>query len=158
MLSNEAVFLLLRIISALLLIGGLVGLFVVFWKNAPPYPAESDLSRTRRTFGRVESVEKAEDGYRPVHTPYPLLPLTSIGRAPTNTIPIDDHFASSEHALIALRGGQWWLEDRGSRNGTLLNDIPVMQPMIITEGDLIAIGSTCLRVTFDTPPAEEASR
>ena len=37
-----------------------------------------------------------------------LLPLTSLGRAPTNTIVLNEPFASSEHALVTLRGVWGW--------------------------------------------------
>ena len=80
---------------------------------------------------------------------YPLLPLTSLGRSPTNTVPINDSFASSEHALVAFRNGQWWLEDRRSRNGTLLNDMPVTQPVVITDGDIIGIGKIKFRLELE---------
>ena len=80
---------------------------------------------------------------------FPLLTITSLGRAPTNTIPVTDNFASSEHALITLRGGQWWLEDRHSRNGTTLNDVPVLQPIVVTNGDIIGIGSVRLRLNLE---------
>jgi pSer/pThr/pTyr-binding forkhead associated (FHA) protein len=80
---------------------------------------------------------------------YPLLPLTSLGRAPTNSIPIPDDFASGEHCLLALRSGQWWLEDRQSKNGTTINGVPVTQPLIITDGDVIGIGSTRFRLELE---------
>jgi pSer/pThr/pTyr-binding forkhead associated (FHA) protein len=80
---------------------------------------------------------------------YPLRPLTSIGRSPTNSIVISDNFASSEHALISLKEGRWWLEDRNSRNGTVLNGEAISSPIIVTDGDIISIGNTHLKLTFD---------
>jgi hypothetical protein len=77
---------------------------------------------------------------------YPLLPVTSIGRATNNTIVLDDDYASGEHVLITRRGHLWWLEDLGSRNGTLLNDLPLKEAAVITTGDIITIGSTQLKV------------
>ena len=77
---------------------------------------------------------------------FPLLPLTSIGRAPSNTIIVDDGFTSSEHALITLRGQRWWLEDLGSRNGTLLNEMPLNEPVVIGGGDVLTIGQTRFKV------------
>ena len=79
----------------------------------------------------------------------PLLPLTSLGRSPTNTIPIHDNYASGEHALVALRGGQWWLEDRQSRNGTMINGMPITQPVIITDGDIIGVGNLSFRLELE---------
>lgn len=77
-----------------------------------------------------------------------LLTYTTLGRAETNTVVVADPYASAEHALIVWRGGQWWLEDRDSRNGTLLNDIPVEEPLIIGEGDVIGIGQARLRFEY----------
>ena len=79
-------------------------------------------------------------------TAYPLLPLTSIGRALTNAIVLDDTFISSEHALLTLRAGQWWLEDRASSNGTLLNGEVVEEPTIVSTGDVVSIGQVALRI------------
>ncbi len=76
-----------------------------------------------------------------------LSPYTSIGRSSQNTIKIAETYASAEHALIVWRNGQWWLEDRSSRNGTLLNDVPVTAPLIISQGDVIGIGQ--LRLKFE---------
>ena len=69
-----------------------------------------------------------------------LVPFTTLGRAESNTIAINDPYASGDHALLAWRSGQWWLEDRDSRNGTLLNDIAVEEPLVISHGDVIGIG------------------
>ena len=77
---------------------------------------------------------------------FPLLPVTGIGRNPSNTIVIEDDYASGEHVLIALRGQQWWLEDLGSRNGTLLNGQPLVQAAVISAGDVVTIGHTSLKV------------
>jgi len=79
------------------------------------------------------------------NTAYSLKPYTSIGRASTNTIELADTYCSAEHALIVWRNNQWWLEDRDSRNGTLLNDLAVDAPAIISAGDVIRIGRVRLR-------------
>lgn len=46
--------------------------------------------------------------------------LTRIGRDPHNDLVIDDDTISSEHAVIEVRQGRYWLEDRRSTNGTHL--------------------------------------
>jgi hypothetical protein len=79
-------------------------------------------------------------------TRYPLLAVTSVGRATSNTVVLDDDFASSQHALVTLRGRQWWLEDLGSRNGTLLNGSPLEGAAVISAGDIITIGDARLKV------------
>lgn len=77
---------------------------------------------------------------------FDLLPVTGIGRAATNTIMLDDDYASGEHALVTQRGQQWWAQDLGSSNGTLLNNEPLNRPTTVTSGDVITIGSTELRI------------
>jgi pSer/pThr/pTyr-binding forkhead associated (FHA) protein len=80
---------------------------------------------------------------------FPLLPVTSLGRAATNTAAIPDEAISLEHALLHLREGQWWLEDLDSRNGTRLNDVPVTQPAPVVPGDVIGIGRTKLKIEIE---------
>jgi pSer/pThr/pTyr-binding forkhead associated (FHA) protein/Mg-chelatase subunit ChlD len=48
---------------------------------------------------------------------------TRIGRDPHNDLVIRDDTISSEHAVIELAGGRYWLEDLRSTNGTKHRDI-----------------------------------
>ena len=48
--------------------------------------------------------------------------------------------------LLAWRDGQWWLEDLGSRNGTVLNDAPLSDPTVISAGDVLTIGGVQLKL------------
>lgn len=84
--------------------------------------------------------------YPTVGTVFPLLPLTSIGRASSNTIVLSDGFTSTDHALITRRNGQWWLQDRNSRNGTFLNEAKVEGTAVISPGDIVIVGQTHLKV------------
>lgn len=79
------------------------------------------------------------DGLEP-NTVLALQPFTTLGRGAGNTIVVPDTFASSEHALISWRSGQWWLEDLGSRNGTQLNDETITSPAVLGTGDVISVG------------------
>lgn len=78
-----------------------------------------------------------------------LQPFTTLGRGPGNTIVVPDTFASAEHALISWRGGQWWVEDLGSRNGTQLNDVSVTAPTVLSAGDVVSIGQVKLKVEIE---------
>ncbi len=73
---------------------------------------------------------------------FPLAAVTTIGRSSQNTVALNDSFASGSHARISRREQQWWLEDLQSRNGTLLNDVPVAGKAVLTSGDVITIGNT----------------
>ena len=79
---------------------------------------------------------------------FPLLPLTSLGRSPRILSCWTIRFAA-RHALVTRRGGQWWLEDRNSSNGTLLNDEPVREPVVVSTGDVIGIGGILLKVELE---------
>ena len=76
----------------------------------------------------------------------PLRPVTKLGRAAQNTIVLDDTFISAEHAVIAQRDGGWWLTDRGSTNGTAVNERPVKGEVALRAGDVVAIGDVRLKV------------
>ena len=136
--------LLLRLLAALLL---LAFLGVISWLIYRDIRATRDLLAERgRAYGILRIVEEGGGNGQSSDGVYPLRPVTSIGRASANTVVLDDDYVSNEHAMLMLRGRQWWLEDLNSRNGTLLNDVRLDTPTIITPGDVITIGNTRLRM------------
>jgi len=145
--TTEIVLFILRLISSLLLLALLVALFIILWREYRR--TATTIEAQRRSYGNLVMLREIDGKYLKTGEQFPLLPITSLGRSPTNTIPINDNFASSEHALVTMRNGQWWLEDRKSRNGTMLNDVPVTQQMVITEGDIIGIGNIKLRLELE---------
>jgi pSer/pThr/pTyr-binding forkhead associated (FHA) protein len=80
---------------------------------------------------------------------FPILSTTTLGRSTSNTIQIDDRYASGEHARLVQRMGRWWLEDQQSSNGTQLNGVLVEEPVVLTSGDVITIGSVQFRLELD---------
>lgn len=69
----------------------------------------------------------------------------SLGKAPTSSLVIDDGYASTNHAQIAVDGrGFCTLYDRGSTNGTFVNGVRVTE-MPLEHGAAIRIGATELR-------------
>jgi pSer/pThr/pTyr-binding forkhead associated (FHA) protein len=71
-----------------------------------------------------------------------------IGRDPSNQVVIpDDTFTSRHHAWITFEEGDFWLEDLGSTNGTLLNGHPVVKRQVLSAGDKIRVGHT--ELTFE---------
>ena len=88
-------------------------------------------------------------GDPPAHSVIHLAPITTIGRHSRNTIVLRDSYVSSEHALLAWRDAQWWLEDLGSRNGTQLNDVLLTAPAVISAGDVITLGD--IRFKLEVP-------
>jgi uncharacterized RDD family membrane protein YckC len=69
--------------------------------------------------------------------------LLSIGRDPSNDIVLPDAMVSRRHAVIELRGGQYFLRDCNSSNGSLVNGDKVSERGL-RDGDLVAIGSARL--------------
>src|SRR6185312_13191253 len=70
---------------------------------------------------------------------------TSIGRATSNTIVIDDTGVSRRHALIRAQAtGEFILIDLGSSNGTLLNGERLGLPCPLRSGDVVRIGPATL--------------
>ncbi|MGJ3240544.1 MAG: FHA domain-containing protein [Anaerolineae bacterium] len=138
---------LLRLSSAILLLSILGAFFVVLWRDYASAATHVEVSR--RIYGQLIGLIQVSDMFAPTGETFPLRPLTSIGRSPTNTIVIKDDFASSEHALISLKDGRWWLEDRNSRNGTALNSERLLTAAIITDGDIISIGNTHFKLVLD---------
>jgi len=146
-MTTEYILFLLRLISGALLLAILAALFYIIWRD---HRSNTSGSVThRRVYGQITPLEELNGNYVITGSTYPLLRLTSLGRALTNSIVVDDSFASSDHAIVALRNGQWWLEDRHSRNGTTLNEIRINQPTIITDGDIIGIGEKRYRLDLE---------
>ncbi|GMV00814.1 MAG: FHA domain-containing protein [Burkholderiaceae bacterium] len=72
----------------------------------------------------------------------------TIGRRPYNDIALDDLTVSGEHALVRTRGTESVVHDLDSRNGTLVNGLPVAQ-RVLCDGDVIDIGIYRLRYVLD---------
>jgi pSer/pThr/pTyr-binding forkhead associated (FHA) protein/Mg-chelatase subunit ChlD len=67
---------------------------------------------------------------------------TRIGRDPHNDLSLDNEAVSSEHAMIEVRDGRYWLEDHRSTNGTLLGDQRLVagEAVPLKGGDHIRLG------------------
>ncbi|MBN1202672.1 MAG: FHA domain-containing protein [Anaerolineae bacterium] len=145
-MSTEYVLLALRLVTAALLLVFLGAVFVALWRDYRAASGAAAGSGRRR--GWLVVIE-AGDNAALSGTSYPLLSLTTLGRSPTNTVVLDDTFCSQEHALVTWRGGQWWLEDRDSSNGTRLNGQPVQEPVVLSSGDVIGIGRTEFKISLE---------
>ena len=64
-----------------------------------------------------------------------------LGRAATNHIVLTDDRASRRHAVVQTQGdgGEFWIVDLGSANGTYLNGRRVTQPCRLKDGDHIEL-------------------
>ena len=141
-MSPDTVLLLLRLLSAAILLAFLIAIIWLSYQDLKSANYRS--SELDRTPGLMRIV--ASENSSNIGSYFILHPVTSIGRSAGNTIVLEDDFASLEHALIILRGEQWLLEDLGSRNGTLLNDVPIATTTAVVSGDVITIGRTSLKL------------
>ncbi|GAA4210333.1 FHA domain-containing protein FhaB/FipA [Actinocatenispora rupis] len=72
-------------------------------------------------------------------------PIT-MGRAEDSTVVLTDDYASTRHARLVARNGEWFLEDVGSTNGTYLDRAKVTGPTPVPLGVPIRIGRTALEL------------
>lgn len=76
----------------------------------------------------------------------PVQGSCSIGRATNNQLVLRDDKVSRKHAVIHQQGdNEYWLVDLGSANGTYLNGRRVAQPVPLSDGASIQIGSSLLK-------------
>jgi Inner membrane component of T3SS, cytoplasmic domain len=64
-----------------------------------------------------------------------------IGRSAQCQLSLDDPLVSRQHALLTVEGESVFVEDLGSRNGVLLNDVRIQGRQQVTLSDRIKIGS-----------------
>lgn len=97
------------------------------------------------------------------HIPLSATTIT-VGRAPDNTILLDDPKVSRRHLRLTWNGAAFIAEDVGSSGGTWLNGVPLRAPTILRPGDALTLGDTMLRLgivsevkTVLAPPAPPSS-
>jgi pSer/pThr/pTyr-binding forkhead associated (FHA) protein len=71
---------------------------------------------------------------------------TSIGRGGDNHVVLPSPAVSNEHARVAVRDGQFWIEDLRSTNGVAVNGhrLRVDEPRLLGNGDSIRISDHLL--------------
>jgi hypothetical protein len=78
--------------------------------------------------------------------PVDSAPVT-VGRGGQNDLVLDgDEFASARHARIELRRDGVWVQDLESTNGTFVNGTRVAGAERMSQGDILRVGETDLRV------------
>jgi pSer/pThr/pTyr-binding forkhead associated (FHA) protein len=148
-MSLSILMLAVRIALAVCLYAFLALILAALWRDVraaggpqPPGAAPQSLNRLR------------EDGA--LERAYPLWKDSCfIGRSPSVEVSLPDETVSVVHARLWRSGGRWWLEDLDSRNGTLLNQIPVVKKTVLCAGDKIRVGRVLLefRAEESAPPA-----
>ncbi len=138
----DLLLLLLRVLLTVLLYLFLGAVMILLWRELRQ---AAGTERGGHPEGRLVVVEAGEEGPE-VGAAFALQEVTSLGRGPANTVVLPSPFVSTHHALLVWREGRWWLEDQGSKNGTLLNGELLTRPTVVSAGDLIGVGQVVLRL------------
>ncbi len=85
---------------------------------------------------------------------WPVQERATLGRAPANSVVLNDPEVSKEHAVLAQRQKGWVLKDLGSANGTFVNGRRIAE-LELKDGDEILIGSS--RLSFRVQRASAAA-
>jgi len=148
-MAPAEVLLILRIIIAIALYAFLSLVLITLWR---------DLKMRSDPSVSVPSAHLLTFSGESLQASYALEEVNLLGRANDNTLTLNDATISAYHARISCRQGTWWLEDLGSRNGTLINDIPITEPTVVTFGDEIHLGSVSLHFSAGPAPFESEAR
>jgi len=112
--------------------------------EAVPVPAPDGGGRERR--GKrwelviVEPVNRAGESFS-------VGEELTVGRGAGCAVVLgDDTFVSQVHARVFLRGGDAYVEDLGSTNGTLLNGEAVVEAVRLRRGDRVQFGQTVMEL------------
>jgi pSer/pThr/pTyr-binding forkhead associated (FHA) protein len=65
-----------------------------------------------------------------------------IGRSPEDEILLRYADVSRVHALVERRADGYWIADRQSRNGTVVNGVSIREPVKLGPGDTVRISGT----------------
>ncbi|MGE5333370.1 MAG: FHA domain-containing protein [Nitrososphaerota archaeon] len=101
--------------------------------------APASVTRSRDVVGHLVVIDEGSTALRP-GARLDIEPITTLGRSPTNTIVLDSTFVSTEHTRILFRDRSLWVEDMDSRNGTLVNQNRITQPVAVTPGTILQVG------------------
>jgi predicted component of type VI protein secretion system len=69
-----------------------------------------------------------------------------IGRAPNCDCVLPEDCVSRRHAQVWRQGDRWFLRDLGSRNGTRVNGMRVIERVEVRPGDRVCLGGATYRL------------
>ncbi|HYU35377.1 MAG TPA: SpoIIE family protein phosphatase [Thermoanaerobaculia bacterium] len=78
-----------------------------------------------------------------------------VGRSIDADLVIEDPFLSRRHSRLFRVGGALLVEDLGSRNGTFVNEQPVLTAAPVRPGDVVRISATTLTVHLEDQKPQE---
>ncbi len=101
------------------------------------------------TIAHLRVVNSGRNGRSRPGNVFELTADSTLGASPDNQVVVSDPFVSGHHARLRYDGSTWWLEDLGSRNGTMLDGRRVVpyRPEAINPGASIQLGDVVLQLT-----------
>ncbi len=98
-----------------------------------------------------------EAAWRRPRIPALALPRTdgarlTIGRAPSCDCLVPEECVSRRHAELRREGERWLLRDLGSRNGTRVNGMRVIEEVEVRPGDRLTLGEATYRLSSRAVP------
>lgn len=78
---------------------------------------------------------------------------TTLGRAATNSVILEDNSVSRSHSVILQKGDEYYVRDIGSRNGTFVNGQKITEETLLTHLDVLKIGIYTLRFLTEATDA-----
>ena len=81
---------------------------------------------------------------------------TTLGRRPYNDIVIDNLAVSGEHAALQMAGGEVYLEDLNSTNGSYVNGKSIKK-QLLQNHDTIEVGKYKIKYVTEAAPGAQAS-
>jgi pSer/pThr/pTyr-binding forkhead associated (FHA) protein len=101
-------------------------------------------SRKERNLPHQLAIMSADDG---MSDSFALVDEVTIGRSTDCAVPLPaDNFVSQVHARVFRRENEYWVEDLGSTNGTLMNGRRLSGPAPVRRGDRLQVGRTVLEL------------
>jgi len=136
------IFLVLRIILSISLYAFILVLFYYLWKENKRqgnWLSNRKIPTITLTIHAIEAPNRIQ---------YFESDEITIGRDGKCDLQLTDENVSNHHARLRFHHAQWWLEDLGSKNGTLINDQPLITPVVVITGDEIICGLHTLTITI----------
>ena len=129
---SATILLALRIILIAVLFGFISWAFWLLWRDLRMQSAT--LTRPRLPSIQLTSIDA------PPQAKLFTRPQIMVGRDPAAELYLEDKTISARHARLYFEDTQWWVEDLGSTNGTLLNQEQVLEPVVLASGDRLQFG------------------
>jgi pSer/pThr/pTyr-binding forkhead associated (FHA) protein len=140
------VVLLLRLMLAFSLYAFLILGFVTLWRDIKQQGALLVSRRVPPISLRIQIGDSLQQ------VRHFLLPEITIGRDPACECALDDETVSARHARLSFHHNQWWLEDLGSTNGTMLNLEKLTTPTVVISEDEFICGDARIIISLAGAP------